>query len=57
VLPTPENVYVEARSDVDVYIPRNDGIDAFNESDDADSREPLITNLFDTRGGFGGIGD
>ena len=43
--------------DPSVYVPRNDGIDAFNEADDSDRREPLLVNLFDTRGGRGGIGD
>jgi len=57
VLGRPENVYVEAQAEPGVYVPRNDGIDSFNESTDADKRDPLFTNLFDRRGGAGGIGD
>ncbi len=35
-----------------IYNPQHDGIDAAT-----DTREPFFTNLFDTRGGAGGIGD
>lgn len=46
-----EDVVIEDRAED--YTPRFDGIDAFNESEDTSDH----INLFDTRGGAGGIGD
>jgi hypothetical protein len=56
-VPPVEDVVVSERTDPGVYVPRNDGIDSFNEAEDSDKREPLFTNLFDHRGGTDGIGD
>lgn len=38
--------------DRDIYEPQHNGIDAA-----LDTREPMLVNLFDKRGGRGGIGD
>ena len=51
-----ENVYIEPTNEPGIYIPQHDGIDAFNEASDSDKRAPMWTNLFDTRGGAGGVG-
>lgn len=41
-------------NDPSVYTPQHDGIDAKLSED---NRPPLFVNLFDRRGGIGGIGD
>ena len=48
----PQGVHLQDATEPDVYIPEHDGIDAAT-----DNREPMFTNLFDARGGKGGIGD
>lgn len=48
-----ENVYVEPSNDPGDYVPRFDGIDAFNEAEDTSD----TSALFDARGGSDGIGD